>query len=292
LDPTVPSEENVVTYKTILVNLNDLERNEALLASATELARDFDAHLQGLYVIPAIEIYGGIGFVDAPIVFEGNRELFQKSEKSVRKMFDAAVRNAGVRSDIEVIDSTSPDITDQMINRARRSDIIIVNQPPEGPNRSVAGRELIERILLSTGRPTVVVPRKGRTSLAADLVIVGWNERREAARAVFDGIPLLKRAKKVQIVWVDPEKEYPHPGSLPGAELATTLDRHGVKAVIESISTGGQEAGDALLTKVADSGAELLVMGAYGHSRLSELILGGATKSVLNDMKCPVLFSH
>ena len=281
-----------MTYKTILVNLNDLERNETLLASATELAREFDAHLQALYVIPAIEIYGGIGFVDVPLVFEDNRELFQKAEKSVRNLFDAAAKSAGIRNSIEVIDSTGPDITGHVIDRARRSDIVIVNQPPAESNRSVAGREFIERILLSTGRPTLVLPRRGRTSLAADFVIIGWNERREAARAVFDAIPLLRRAKSVRIVWVDPETEYPHPGSLPGAELATALDRHGINAVIEALSTGGREAGEALLTKIADSGAELLVMGAYGHSRLSELILGGATRSVLNGMKCPVLFSH
>lgn len=281
-----------MTYKTILVTLNDLERNEALLAGAVELARDSDAHLQGLYVIPAIEIYGGMGLIDAPMVFEGNRELFQKAEKTVRELFETAAKNAGIRNDIEVIDSTTPDITGHVITRARRSDILIVNQPPAESSRLVTDREFVERILLSTGRPTLVLPRKGRTSLTADLVIVGWNDRREAARAVFDAVPLLKRAKKTQVVWVDPEMEYPHPGSMPGAELAASLDRHGINAVIEALSTGGREAGEALLTKVADSGAELLIMGAYGHSRLSELILGGATRSVLSGMKCPVLFSH
>lgn len=281
-----------MTYKTILVNLNDLERNAALVASAAELARDFDAHLQGVYIIPAIEIYGGIGFTDAPLIFEGNRELFREAEKSVRELFHTAANKAGIRFSIEVIDSASPDITGHVIDRARRSDIVIVNQPPAKSGDVVAGREFIERILLSTGRPTLLLPRDGRTTLAADLVIVGWNGRREAARAAFDAIPLLKRAKKVEIVWVDPEMEYPHPGSGPGAELAASLERHGINAAIKALSTGGREVGEALMTRVADSGAELLVMGAYGHSRLSELILGGATRSVLSEMKCPVLFSH
>jgi nucleotide-binding universal stress UspA family protein len=136
------------------------------------------------------------------------------------------------------------------------------------------------------------VPRNGKTSLAADLITIGWNGKREAARAAFDSVPLLKSARKVHVVWVDPEKEYQHPGGLPGAQLAATLSRHGINAEIAPISTGGREAGETLLTVVADSGAELLVMGAYGHSRLSEMILGGATKSVLRGMKCPVLFSH
>jgi nucleotide-binding universal stress UspA family protein len=85
---------------------------------------------------------------------------------------------------------------------------------------------------------------------------------------------------------------YPHPGSLPGEELAAVLSRHGINTEIHPVSTGGTEAGEALLNVVASSAAELLVIGAYGHSRISEMILGGATKSVLEGMKCPVLFSH
>ncbi len=281
-----------MTYKTILVSLNDLQRNEQLLPSAAQLARDFDAHLQGLYVIPAIEVYGGEAFLGTPVVFEDRRELFQNAEKSVRASFDKALANAGIRGDIEVVDSSSPLIAEHVIAHARRSDIAILSQAPEKPGLSAIDREFVEQILLSTGRPALVLPRSGRTSLAADLVIIGWSGRRESARAAFDSVPLLKRAKKVHVIWVDPENEYPQAGSLPGAELATTLSRHGVNAVVEPISTGGREAGEALLTKVADSGAELLVMGAYGHSRLRELILGGATKSVLAGMKCPVLFSH
>jgi len=100
------------------VNLNDLERNQLLLDSAAKLAQDFDAHLQGLYVIPTIEVYGGMGMVGAPIIFEGNRELFKNAEKSVRAMFDSVVKAAGIRSDIEVIDSKSPSITGHMIDRA------------------------------------------------------------------------------------------------------------------------------------------------------------------------------
>jgi len=280
-----------MTYKTILVSLNDLERNEALLTSAAELARKFDSHLQGLYVIPAIEVYAGTDF-GMPVVFEGNRETYQKAEKSMRDLFDSVAQVAGVRSDFAVIDSIIPSITNHVIDYSRRSDIAIISQPPEKDGLSVTGRDFAEQILLSTGRPTLVLPRKGRTSLAIELAIIGWSGRRESARAAFDSVPLLTGANEVRVVWVDPEKERPHPGGLPGADLATALSRHGVKAAIEPLSTGGREAGEALLTKISDSGADLLVMGAYGHSRLTELILGGATRSVLDGMKCPVLFSH
>jgi nucleotide-binding universal stress UspA family protein len=283
-------EEIAVTYKTILVSLNDLERNPALLDSAAQLARDMDAHLRGIFVIPAVEIYGSFGF--EPIIFEGNRELFTDAEKSVRLAFDSARENFGVRGDIIVFDSTRPDITDHVIEHARFADIAIINQPPEDGTLSVVGQGFVERVLLSTGRPTLVLPRAGRTSLAADLAVVGWGGTREAARAAFDSLPLLRRTKKVEIVWVDPEMNYPNPGSLPGEGLATALSRHGINAEIQPVSTGGAEPGEALLNAVASSAAELLVIGAYGHSRITEMILGGATKSVLKGMNCPVLFSH
>ncbi|QIG48374.1 universal stress protein [Nordella sp. HKS 07] len=280
-----------MTYKTILVSLNDLERNEALLTCAAELARNFDSHLQGLYVIPAVEIYAGTSF-GMPVVFEGNRETYQKAEKSVRDLFESLAQVAGISSDFVLVDSITPSITNHVIDYARRSDIAIINQPPEDGGLSVTGRAFVEQILLSTGRPTLVLPRKGGTSAVAELVIIGWSGKRESARAAFDSVPLLTGANEVRVVWVDPEMEYTSPGSLPGVDLATALSRHGVKAVIEPLSTGGREAGEALLTKISDSGAGLLVMGAYGHSRLSELILGGATRFVLSGMNCPVLFSH
>lgn len=279
-----------MSYKTILVSLNDLDRNQLLLDSAAGLARSFGAFLQGVYIVPAVEVYATFGL--EPVIFEGNRDLFQNAEKSVRAAFETALKDAGIHGDIKVIDSTSPAIAGDFVDCARRSDITIVNQPLENTALSVVGRDFVERVLLATGRPTLVLPRNGRTDLAADLAVIGWSGKREAARAVFDSLPLLKRAKKVKIVWVDPEMEHPHPGSLPGVELAETLSRHGIDAAVEPISTGGREAGETLLTAVADSGAELLVMGAYGHSRLSEMILGGATRSVLKGMKCSVLFSH
>lgn len=279
-----------MSYKTILVSLNDLQRNQVLLDSAAGLARSLDAYLQAVYVVPAIEVYPTFGL--EPVIFEGNRDLFRNAEDAVRAAFDSTLKDAGIHGDLRVIDSTRPAIAGDVIDFARSSDIAIVNQPFEESSHSVVGRDFVERVLMSTGRPTFVVPRSGRTDLTANLAVIGWSGKREAARAVFDSLPLLKRARKVKIVWVDPEMEYPHPGSLPGAELAATLSRHGIDAVVEPISTGVRDAGETLLTAVADSGAELLVMGAYGHSRLSEMILGGATKSVLKGMKCPVLFSH
>lgn len=279
-------------YKTISINLNDLDRNNAVVEAATTLAKHFDAHVEGTYVIPAVEIYGGTGFGDGPFIFEGNRDLFRGAEGKVRAMFSDICEAAGVRKNLTVIDSISPRIVDDVVEQAHHADIVVVSQPAAAANAPIIGRDFVEGILLSTGRPTLVLPRTGKIKIPAELALIGWSGTREASRAAFDSIPLLKMIQKVHIVWVDPEKERSLAGSLPGSELALTLSRHDIQAIIEPIATGGREAGEALLTKVTDSGADLLVMGAYGHSRFREFILGGATRSVLSDMRCPVLFSH
>lgn len=275
-----------MSYKTILVSLSDLERNAALLDSAARLARALDAHLDGLYTIPAVQIYAGIGL--EPVILEDIREMFRKAERSVRASFETTLKNNGLRGTFEAVDSPSPDITDQVIDRARRSDVVIISQPAEDSNE----RRSAERIMLSAGRPTIVLPQTGKTSLEAGLAIVGWSGTREAARAAFDALPLLRSAGKVEVVWVNPQKDLPYERGLPDNGLTNALSRHGINAAFTPISVEHGGAGEALLKVVADRGADLLVMGAYGHSRLSEMILGGATRAVLKDMHCPVLFSH
>ncbi|QIG48896.1 universal stress protein [Nordella sp. HKS 07] len=280
-----------MSYRTILLSLNDLDRNSVLLECAAKLAHDLDAHLQGLYVVPAVEILAGIGF--EPVVLEEKRDLFRNAERSVRTSFEAVLEENGIRGTFDAVEASGPDITNHAIDRARHCDITIVSQPAKESALSVTDRGFVERVMLSSGRPTIVVPRTGkRTSLSADFIVVGWSGTREAARATFDSLPLLKRARKVQLFAVDPEKTHSYTRGVPDTELATTLARHGVNAVFDPISTGGREAGEVLLDVVSDSGAELLVMGAYGHSRISEMILGGATRTVLAGMSCPVLFSH
>jgi nucleotide-binding universal stress UspA family protein len=267
-----------VSFKTILVSLNEIDRNGVLLPIATGLAQRFDAHLTGLYVIPAAKIYPPAAFEPIPVIFEAHRDYFKKQVASVKAAFDKAVRAEGVRNGLRVFESSSPLISDLVIEHGREADLVIVSQTE---TEADAGVELdfIERVAIAMGRPVLVIPRNGANRLSLDAVVVGWNGSREAARAAFDSLPFLICAKDVRIVWVDPQKEFFDKGVLPGAELAEALARHGVKAVVEPMPTSGEEAGEALFRKASDLGAGLLVMGAYGHSRLREFILGGATRT-------------
>jgi len=273
-------------YKTIHISLNDIETNHQVIESAAQLTRVFGAHLTGLYVIPAAEVYG-TGFDVMPVINEVRRNYFRNATEAVRKQFG----NIDLPNDFRLLDGPGPDIAGQTISEGRTADIVILSQADRS-DKAMLESDFVERILMSTGRPGIVLPRTGKMIIVPDLAVVGWNGRREAARAVFDSLPLLKRAKKVLVVWANPDKDDLSPGSVPGMEIAEALSRHDINVAVEPIVTGGRGAGEALLTKVADSGADLLVMGAYGHSRLTELILGGATRTVLEDMRCPVFFSH
>lgn len=148
--------------------------------------------------------------------------------------------------------------------------------------------QLPERVVLSSGRPVLIVPYAGRFDTLAGHVVVAWNESREAARAVNDAMPLLERARKVTVFQVDPEDE--HGGA--AAELARRLAHHGVRAEAHHTVSGGLAAGEVLLSTIADLAAECLVMGAYGHSRVRELTLGGVTRTVLAHMTVPVIMSY
>jgi len=122
---------------------------------------------------------------------------------------------------------------------------------------------------------------------------VAWNGTRESARAAFDALPLLAKAKSVKLLWINPSTENGGNGNgMPGSELATALSRHGVKVEAGHSAVRDVGVGDELLSRAADQGTDLLVMGAYGHSRVREYVFGGATRHILQHMTVPVLFSH
>ena len=281
--------------KTILVLLNDSGRTEQLLDAASPLARQFDAHLIGLYILPAAKVYSDVGMVAAPMVFEGYRELFKSTLAEVRKKFEARAKQDGLKAEWRTVDSNFPEISESAIAHSRSAELIITSQIDYGPDGSIE-RDLVVRLILESGRPVLIIPRKGhfapRGEGIAEKAIVGINGTKESSRAMFDALPLLRMVKETRLVWVDPYKESGTAGSVPGAEEAAVLSRHGIKAVAEPMMTDGRNAGEALLMRANDLGADLLVMGAYAHSRMRELVFGGATRHVLEHMAIPVLMSH
>jgi nucleotide-binding universal stress UspA family protein len=280
-----------MSYKTILVCLNEIGRMQVLLNLATAIGQHQDSHVIGLYVIPAVQVFPAVGPGMSPQVIEDTRDYFRTRSEALRSQFDDFTRKQTFQSEWRLVESTSPLIADAVIEHGREADLVIVSQVDRDDN---AGIELdfADRVVMESGRPVLVVPAFGDFGACGRRALVGWNGKREAARAAFDAVPILRQCEAVQVTWVDPQKSLDPKTSLPGAELATALSRHGIKVTAEGLPANGITEGEALLSRVSDIGADLLVIGAYGHSRLREYVFGGVTRFILNAMTVPVLMSH
>jgi nucleotide-binding universal stress UspA family protein len=181
--------------------------------------------------------------------------------------------------------STAPGV---FAGLARRFDLSIVAQAQ--PDQAALDGLIVEAALFDSGRPMLVVPYIQRNGLRLDRVLLCWDGSRSAARAAADALPFLRRAKVVEVVTVasEPAKS----AEMPGADIAQHLARHGVTVELKRIVTAETDVASTILSHAADSSADFLVMGGYGHSRLREFILGGATREILASMTVPVLMSH
>ena len=276
-----------MAYKTILLSLNEISQVPQLIALARQLASGHKAHVRGLYVVPAVQIYPSAGLASVAEVYDGNRKYFLDHLAKVEAQFSTAMKSDGIAFSFMKLDTATSLISAAAVDESRNADLVVVaaTDPNEGLGPEV---DFVQRLVIAAGRPVLVLPRSGAGALDLSTVILGWDGGREAARAVFDALPLLVKAKTVKIVRVDESSR----GTMGSASIAETLDRHGVKAEILNVSSDGLDAGAALLRAAKDHGAGLLVMGAYGHSRFTEFIFGGATRAVIQSLDMPVLMSH
>ncbi|HUR43973.1 MAG TPA: universal stress protein [Aestuariivirga sp.] len=280
-----------MSYKTILVSLNETGRLSQVIAAAGLLGRELKAHVSGLYVVPAVQVYPSVGFEAAPQVFEGNRTYFKDNAGRVRTEFEAAMQGERVSFDFRQIDARTPLIADDTIACGRSADVILASATNPDEITGVE-RDFVEQLIMGVGRPVIILPATGDTGLSLHEIVIGWDGGREAARAAFDALPLLKAAKKVRVVRASSQKDSTPKGGFPGASLVEALGRHGIATEMQIYPSEGHDAGQALLRCADEFGAGLIVMGAYGHSRLAEFIFGGATRVVLGKLNRPVLMSH
>jgi nucleotide-binding universal stress UspA family protein len=280
-----------MTYRTILVSLNDVARADALLLVAGQLARQFDAHVVGLFVIPAVTVYPEIGMALVPSVFDGYQNYFKSKLNEVKEKFEDRLRADGIKGEWRVDQSAYPELATSVVEHSRSADLVVISQILAEAETNIEN-DLVARLLMESGRPVLVVPRSWAGAEFGQAIVAGFNGTREAARAMFDAVPLMRAAKTVALVWVDPYRQRLESGEVPGAEAAVALARHGVNVTAEPLLTDGRNAGEALLMRARDLGADLVVMGAYAHSRMQQYIFGGATRQVLETASIPVLLSH
>jgi nucleotide-binding universal stress UspA family protein len=282
--------------KDILVQVDEARGHADRVALAAGLARANTGHLAGLFAIEPISFTalaapGGADFAAAEAfqqIDQQHREARLKVAARLRALFQKTIDAAGVSGEWRIADS---DAAAAMSLHAHYVDLAVVGQTdPENPPM---GAGVPEAVLLASGRPVLVVPFIGAKAIGKR-VLVSWNASRESARAVNDALPLMAGAEQVTVLSINPERGIAGEGDLPAADIALHLARHGIKAEAAYTQADPEEVsvGDVILSRAADLGADLIVMGGYGHSRAREFVLGGATRTILQHMTMPVLFSH
>ena len=273
--------------KDIVVNLG-LGANDPAGNYAVSVAEAFGSHLLGIAfsyepVIPGT-VMGGI----PPEIIESQRTESDKKARAAIARFEQATKRAGISAETRTISASISGAADQLGRIGRRFDLVIVGQP--GRKDSLPDEVIDEGVLFESGRPVIFVPFIQKGGVTLDRIMVCWDGSRAAARAIADAMPFLKKAKQVEIVIISDK-----PGKkdeVPGADLGQHLARHGLKVDVKRITSPDIDVPSTILSHAADSSADMIVMGGYGHSRLREFVLGGATRGLLEAMTVPVLMSH
>ena len=272
-------------FKTILAIIEDSDAAEKLSGCASAMAERFDAHLIGLHaeVVP-MPYTSAIGFPDTELV-QATAEANRERSKELAAIFAKATRDAGISAEWQSIDSFSGDTAHAGMAAARCSDLVIVGQ-----SESNATTPEVDTLLYEAGRPLLVMPHDAPCLSSFRRVIVAWNGSREAARATFDALPLILEAEATEILCIDAPEA---PGALPpGTDIAAALSRHGAEVSVHAEETGDRTADEVMRDRLLSTGADLLVLGAYSHSWLRELLFGGVTRSAVRAMPVATFLSR
>ncbi|HEX9462122.1 MAG TPA: universal stress protein [Alphaproteobacteria bacterium] len=270
-----------MSYKDILVIADDATSAPVRYDVAAAVG-GFEAHLVALHVMEPPYTPASLTQAAPSALLEWQESVIQERLQAAKRMVDEAQQRNGVNFEWRQVRGTTVDVA---LQHGQYADLIIASQATTDEDTVLD--IMPEELIMGAGRPVLLVPRYGKFPRIAERVLIAWNRTREAARAVHDALPLLKRAQSVRVMEVNPKGDH-----IAGADLATHLARHGVQAEVGSATASDMKIGDVILSRAADLGADLLVMGAYGHSRLREYTFGGVTLHILRHMTIPVLMSH
>jgi len=279
-----------MAFKDILLTLTSYpDPTPASVAEeAVAIAATFGAHLSAVACEVHVEVPGHFlsgSTANIPGIIAGETEKSRTNARAMLATFVAAAEKSGIMHETYLERCPTYAVPDLLVDHARIRDLTIV-PVPESYDQWYA-----EAVIFGSGRPTLVLPETPRgRSFQLGTVAVAWDFGRAAARAVSDAMPLLEKAKKVRIVTVVNEKKLDSKHS--AEALAKNLARHGIDVILDKVGAGGRRIGEVFEAYTASHQIDVLVMGAYGHSRWREFILGGATKSLLSKPPLPILFSH
>jgi nucleotide-binding universal stress UspA family protein len=281
-----------MSYRTIAVQVNESRHGFSRIELAIRLAQNFEAHLIGTTATGLPEWFYMPGMVAEPgIVLTSYLESIREQARALLALFEAAADRAGVASfEARMIEQET---AAALCLQARYSDLLIIGQGDPDEMLTSQSADVAQYVALGSPGPVLIIPFAGAFQKPGKRIVIAWDGSMAAARAVTAALPFLRRAEAVQVAVFNPDRVPGVHGASPGADMGLFLARHGVKVEVSVNDTGDElDAGDALLSHVADYNADLLVMGCYGHSRFRETLLGGVSRTVLQSMTIPVLMEH
>lgn len=275
--------------KTILAVLRGPEDAERVLDRAVPLGQAFSSYLIGFHCEALPGAFAAPVAFPTPELYEVDQEAAERRTAGIRQVFDRRLQESGLAGEFRFTQSFAGDSAVSALSSAYASDIVIAGQvDPDAPRGDPAD---LNRLLFDSGRPVILVPYAASgPATSIERILVGWDGSREAARAAFDALPLIRRAKRTEIFMVDPN-ECPG-GVASGEQITLSLQRHGANVHLETQPSGGLEAGLVIQNRLSDTGADLLVIGAYNHSRLRQFLFGGVTRTLLASMPTATLLSR
>ena len=277
-----------MAIKNILVHIDHSMACETRVNAATDLARQNDARLSALFIVPD---YFMPSYVEAQIstdiITQINDEAMERAKKTMSKVRDQ-VNSAGLSIDAYIEEGN---LIATLGDYARYTDLLVLgqNQPEDPDNISEA---LAEHLVIDGGAPCLVIPFIGARKTLAKRILVAWNESRESYRALKDALPLLKHADMVEVLFIKPRSHNQEHTSLQENVIINYLVDHGITAKVNLCIDNHIDPGNTILSQTVENDIDLVVMGAFGHSRLREIVLGGATRHLLKKMTAPVFISH
>jgi nucleotide-binding universal stress UspA family protein len=278
-----------MTLRDLVVHVDNSRTCEARIASAINLAVRHDAHLTGVYVLSPPHIPGYIRSEMSEEILARQAAFMVERAKKHEEAFNDLVRRAGITAEWRAVEGP---VVRTLALHGRYADVVVAGQRDPSGEEGSDDPTMPEELVLACGRPVLVVPYVGSYPQIGERIMVAWDASRLATRAVNDALPLLTTAKHVFVIAVNPDGGDDGHGEIPSADICLHLARHGVKAEAQHVFADDLSVGELLLSRVADEAIDLLVIGAYGHARWRELVLGGVTRHMLYHMTVPVLMSH
>ena len=275
-----------MSYKTVLVHVDESARASERIKIATAVAMAERAHLIGTattgasrYLLQSRMQNGADPGLGAHLEFLHRRALQGLDD------FEATAHKLGMPSfEKRLVDDEAGG---GLCLQGRYADLLVIGQNDPDDASPVVMPDFPQYVVLNSGRPVLIVPFAGRFDNIGSRILVGWDASMEATRAIAGAMPLLRRAQSIEVATFNPQAREMQPE----ADIVPYLARHGIRIEVAR-HRGTQEVGDALLARAHESGADLIVMGGYGHARFREIVLGGVTRRALERMTVPVLMAH